>query len=79
MLGWDLSVAHTAGWLRQRGNNLQDLVPRNAQQFYQRNKGVLALLMKGAQHTHQDLLYVGSGPGAVDTPATVQIGLSGQQ
>jgi uncharacterized membrane protein len=30
--------------------------------------GVFALLVKGAQHTHQNLLHVGSVPSAVSTP-----------
>src|ERR1039457_787463 len=70
MLGWDLSVAHAPVWatLRQRRNNFQDLVPRKAQPLHQRNKGVFALLVKAAQHTHQDLLHLRAVPGAVATP-----------
>ena len=54
--------------LRQRGNDFQDLLPRHAQQFHHRSKGVFALLVKGPQHTHQNLLYLGALPGAVATP-----------
>src|ERR1035438_539192 len=56
------------GQLCQRGNNIQDLVSGKAEQLHQGSKGVFALLVKGPQHTHQNLLHVGSAPGAVATP-----------